>query len=101
MKNVIKNTRRSQARLNLLVVKAISLQGDLTVSTGTTENIDLLYSDLIANEDFELIRKIVIDRYSMLEAAKELGISVEACKKRVQRAKQKLRKILEDMDTEQ
>ena len=33
--------------------------------------------------------------------AKELGISVEACKKRVQRAKQKLRKILEDMDTEQ
>lgn len=101
LKNVIKNTRRSQARLNLLVVKAISLQGDLTISTGTAENIDLLYSDLIANEDFELIRRIVIDRYSMLEAAKELGISVEACKKRVQRAKQKLRKILEDMDNEQ
>ena len=38
---------------------------------------------------------IVIRKYSMLEAAEELGISVEACKKRVQRAKKKLQKIIE------
>ena len=37
----------------------------------------------------------VVRRYTMLEAAEELGITVEACKKRVQRAKKKLQKIIE------
>ena len=43
----------------------------------------------------QLLINIVIRKYSMLEAAEELGISVEACKKRVQRAKKRLQKIIE------
>ena len=40
-------------------------------------------------------KRILEDLLAMLEAAEELGISVEACKKRVQRAKKKLQKIIE------
>ena len=45
--------------------------------------------------NFQLLVNIVVRRYTMLEAAEELGITVEACKKRVQRAKKKLQKIIE------
>ena len=47
-------------------------------------------------EEFDLIRKVVLEKYSLLEAAEELGISIEACKKRLQRAKNKLKKKLEE-----
>ena len=50
---------------------------------------------VLGEEDFQLLVNIVVRRYTMLEAAEELGITVEACKKRVQRAKKKLQKIIE------
>ena len=43
-----------------------------------------------------MLVKIVLQNYTMLEAAQELGISVEACKKRVQRAKKKLEAHLKE-----
>ena len=57
-------------------------------------NVDLLYGDLLPEEDFRLLKRIVLERYSYLEAAEELGISLEACRKRVQRIKQRLREKL-------
>ena len=53
------------------------------------------YSNALGEDDFQLLINIVIRKYTMLEAAEELGISVEACKKRVQRAKKRLQKIIE------
>lgn len=100
LKNVINNTRKKQARLFKMVITAISLEDIVIVTPGELDNVDLIYSDLLKPEEFELLKKIVIDRYSMLEAAEELGISVEACKKRVQRTKKKLKKILEDIEND-
>ena len=57
-------------------------------------NVDLLYGDLLPEEDFRLLKRIVLERYSYLEAAEEPGISLEACRKRVQRIKQRLREKL-------
>lgn len=92
LKYVIKNMVRSRAYLNSLIVA--SLDFDESIISGDTDvpDIDFLYSDLTDNEDYQLLKKIALDKYSMLEAAQELGISVEACKKRVQRAKKKLKK---------
>ena len=39
-----------------------------------------------------ILKKIILDGYSYKDLAKELGISLEACKKRAQRAKQRFRK---------
>lgn len=43
-----------------------------------------------------MLKQVTLDRYSMLEAAEELGISVEVCKKRVQRARAQFRKQIVD-----
>lgn len=48
------------------------------------------YSDLLSIEEYRLFRRIAVDNYSMSEAAVEFGISVEACKKRVQRIRVKM-----------
>lgn len=54
------------------------------------------YGDLLPQEDFRLLKLVVLERYSYLEAAQELGISLEACRKRVQRIKQRLRQKLKE-----
>ena len=50
------------------------------------------YSDLLDSNDFELIEKTIVQRYSMREIAEDLGITEEAVKKRKQRATERLRR---------
>ena len=105
LKNVIRNTRRELAALNQLFVSAISIDDEIVLETHALETdydkriedaeVDILYADLLSSDEYSLLKKIVLQRYTMADAARELGISVESCKKRVQRAKQKLRKKLE------
>ncbi len=92
LKNVVHNTVRSRAYLNRILVTCIDFDENILSGDADTPDLDCMYSDLADNEDYKLLKKIALDRYSMLEAAQELGISVEACKKRVQRAKKKLKK---------
>ncbi|MCD8356533.1 MAG: sigma-70 family RNA polymerase sigma factor [Clostridia bacterium] len=55
-------------------------------------DVDVLFSDMADSEEYQLIKRIAIDEFSMSELARELGISVEACKKRVQRARKRLQR---------
>ena len=105
LKNVIRNTRRELASLNNLVVATLSMEDEAFVESTTAatditqrvedSEIDILYLDLLTPDEYKLLKLIALHRYTMLEAAEEFGISVETCKKRVQRTKEKLRKILE------
>ena len=52
------------------------------------------FGDLLSPEDFRLIELVVVQRYTIPEAARELGISDEACKKRKQRAAKRMREQL-------
>lgn len=62
---------------------------------------EIEFADLISEEDFRLFRRVAVDRYTIREAAQELGIREEACKKRVQRIRAKLqKKILRDMQAD-
>ena len=55
------------------------------------------YCDLLDSDDFELIEKTIVQRYSMREIAEDLGITEEAAKKRKQRATERLqRKYFEE-----
>ena len=85
LKNVIRNRRRTEARLSNALLAAMSAYEPQASTTVETTEFIVAYSDALGEED----------RYTMLEAAEELGITVEACKKRVQRAKKKLQKIIE------
>ncbi|MBP1988884.1 RNA polymerase sigma factor [Paenibacillus eucommiae] len=94
LKNVITNKVRSRAYHNSKVFSSLYFDENFIPGDTHVPNVDFMYSDLANSEDYKLLKMIVLDRYSMLEAAQEVGISVEACKKRVQRAKKKLKERL-------
>lgn len=96
LKYVINNMIRSRAYINNLIISSLD-NNEIALAKHTDEsNIDILYSDIVDSEEFKLLKKISLDKHTMLEAAQEFGISVEACKKRVQRAKKKLKKYLKN-----
>lgn len=105
LKNVIRNINRELANLSKLFVATLSVDEKAFIETTAVcedknkrvedTEVDILYSVLLAPDEYKLLKLIVLKRYSMYEAAAEFNISVETCKKRIQRTKAKLRKILE------
>ena len=63
----------------------------------TEDRIDLhiLYENVADTEEFKLLAEMAIEGRSHLEMATRRGISVSACKKRVQRAKETLRRKID------
>lgn len=94
LKYVIRNAHRKRATLEKYIAAAESADLDRIVSPDHGSNVDLMYSDLVGPAEFRLLKQVIIDGYTMLEVAEELGITVEACKKRVQRAQKKMREKL-------
>ena len=92
LKNVMQNMQRSLAKQKRL----IPLGDDAYATAGPSElmSVDLLFGDISESADFQLLKRIAIDQYTIVELSEELGVSVEACKKRVQRARKRLRKKL-------
>lgn len=54
--------------------------------------VEMLYEDLSHTEEFKLLTELAIEGKSHKEMAQSRGISVSACQKRVQRAKELFRK---------
>ena len=50
------------------------------------------YKGIISDSEIDLLRMIILEGMSYLEAANELGIGMWACRKRVERALEKIRK---------
>ena len=57
-------------------------------------SVDVMYQNVANTEDFQILKELAIEKRSHEEMAAKRGISVNACKKRVQRAKEKLQKKL-------
>ena len=97
LKYVIRNSIRSRAYLNRLVIASLDFDENISHEKEYIDDlkIDLLFSDLADDEDYKLIKKIALDKCTILEAAEELGISLEACHKRVQRARKRLKKRIQ------
>ena len=93
LKNVIRSTRRERARLAETVLEVLDENGG---AADVELDLDSLYGDLSDSEDFRLLKRIALDRCTILEAAEELGIPLETCKKRVQRARKRLQKRLRE-----
>ncbi len=95
LKNVIRQLRRNQAREMALLAALTERRSGEEASTQSGTDPDLLYGDLQHDPDYLLLKRLALDQCTMRELAAELGISVEACKKRVQRARKRLQKRLE------
>lgn len=96
LKYVIRNIRRNRARLSNLMTAAIPLEAVASEPSRQDMEFNAMCEEYVGEEDYRLLRMVTLDKYTMLEASQELGITVEACKKRVQRARKKLKNFLEE-----
>lgn len=92
LKYVIRNIQKTRSRFYSFLAALPQLEKSIG-----KDDFDVMYSDLLSPEDFALLKLVILQKYTMLEASTELGISVSACKKRLQRMKKKLKQILEDL----
>ena len=93
LKNVIRNMQRERARMEVSLLAVTEASG---AATTDELDVDLLYADLSATEDFQLLKWVALDNCSLREVADRLGISFDASKKRVQRARKRLRKNMKN-----
>ena len=55
-------------------------------------NLNVLYENVADTEEFKLLAEMAIEGRSHEEMARSRGITISACKKRVQRAKETLQR---------
>lgn len=92
LKNVIRNMKRSQARLvKLLLALRVTIPEEHAMDP---LSVDTLYANLQQDPDYVLLKAFALEGKSVKELAQGMGISVAACKKRLQRAKERLQKII-------
>lgn len=91
LKNVISNMKRRQQSAQQILFGYLSGQIQEYVVSEDRIGIDILYDNIAESEEFRLIKEMAIDGKSHLEMSQERGISIAACRKRVQRAKEILR----------
>lgn len=96
LQNVMRNMQRHRAASSRLIMQSLQTERLEELLVYDEEDVELLYGDLAAHADFQLLKRVVLDGCTMLEAAQERGITVEACKKRIQRLRAHLKRKLSD-----
>lgn len=96
LKNVISNMKKSRMTANRILTDYISAQVQELAVSEDRISFELMYENIAELEEFKLIKEMAIDGRSQLEIAQSRGISLNACKKRVQRAKEVLRKKIRE-----
>ncbi len=90
LKFTIRNMKRSREHAQLLL--SLVEQDESVAYSEDRLPLQLVYEDIADSEEFKLLVEMAIEGKSHLEMATARGISVDACKKRVQRAKETLQK---------
>ena len=94
LRNITRNMKHTRATSNRILAQYLIVREDACLEDA--HSLDAIYGGLAETEEFKLLKEYVIDRRSHYEMAQARGITVSACKKRLQRAKEYLRiKILE------
>ena len=95
LKNVIRNIRRSQGRYASLFLSLNAAAAEREPFAEDEVAPDTLYEDMLCDPDYQLLKEFVLERRSIKELAQARGITVAACKKRLQRARTRLKKYFE------
>lgn len=91
LKNTIRNMKRIRDGANKLLIAYTAAQDNNAAFSEDKISLEITYGSVAQSEEFKLIKEMAVDGKSHLEMAQARGISVDACKKRVQRAKELLR----------
>lgn len=91
LKNTIRNAKRARANAQRLLISYAEIQGKDESFSEDKVSLETTYGNVAHLEEFKLLNEMAVEGKSHLEMANARGISVAACKKRVQRAKELLR----------
>lgn len=92
LKFTIQNKKRCNDNTNRLLTDYIASQSREIAVSEDKVRLEVLYGNIADLDEFKLLQEMAVDGKSQLEMAQARGISLSACKKRVQRAKETLRK---------
>lgn len=91
LKYVISNAIKNRNVSNRILMDYYKLRMSEIRESSDPEDFELLYRDLSNLEEYRLVKEMYFDGKSYLELARERNISVIACRKRMQRARNFLR----------
>ena len=94
LKFTIQNMKRSRESARLLLSDYLAARVEEAAFSEDRIGLEVLYGNVSDMEEFLLLKEMAVDGKSHLGMAQARGISVSACKKRVQRAKEVLEKKL-------
>jgi RNA polymerase sigma factor (sigma-70 family) len=96
LKGEILNIRRTRARMANLVVQ-LSTAPQVEAVARDEHGLDVEYSDLQHDPDYRLLCEFALEQQTVKELAQSRGITIAACKKRLERARKRLKKYFEEM----
>lgn len=96
LKNVIRNMWKKQSTTNRILKAYYQQLEDSGAQSEDNLDFELLYPDVVDSEEFRIIREMTLEGKTYQELSQERGISQEACRKRVQRAREFLRKKIDN-----
>ena len=91
LKYTLRNMKRSRENARQILSTYLITQNEHIAFSEDKLSLQLMYEDISKTKELALLKELVIDKKSCLEIAKAHGISVSACKKRIQRAKETLK----------
>ena len=94
LKNTIRNIQSNRATAKRILEMYLLVEAGQTAFSDDRLSIEVTYENVADTEEFQLLKELAIEGKSHEEMAAARGITVSACKKRVQRAKEKLQKKL-------
>ena len=92
LKNTIRNMKSSRVIAKRIVETYMMTQLREFSVTEDRINLNVLYENVADTEEFKLLSEMAIEGRSHEEMARSRGITVTACRKRVQRAKETLQR---------
>lgn len=96
LKYTIRNIQRNQATAKRIMEQYLKTHSKIAYTLEDKVALNTLYEDISDTEEFKLLAEMAIEGRSHLEMANSRGITVNACKKRVQRAKEALQKKIRE-----
>ncbi len=97
LKGEILNIRRTRARMANLVAQ-LSAAPQVEAVARDEHGLDVEYGDLQEDPDYQLLKEFALEQRTVKELAQSRGITIAACKKRLERARKRLKKYFEEMD---
>lgn len=97
LKFVLRNMQKKQMRTEAIFISSKELDENAVIlSEDLSPETDAAFCDILGERDYQIFRRVTLKEMTIREAAQHYGLTEEACSKRLQRSRAKLRKHLQE-----